>query len=258
MSTRAEHTVEELATAVASSRSWRGVLRALGRPDTSAGTFRAVRRQVDALGIDHSHFTGQRRWSDSQLATAIATADSWREVLVRLDLSDGGGNLSAVRGHAARLSLDLTRLDRRPVPETQTFDAPADPAHLRRAGTMLAAAWFTLHGYAVSWPFEPCRYDLLVECERGATQRIQVKTTTHTRSGSPLVGVSASRRRGRAVYLPDEIDLFFILTGELDAYLIPIDAVLGMPQLSLARYAAFRVAEGGRWLEAPVSAGASP
>ncbi len=124
---------------------------------------------------------------------------------------------------------------------------------------MLAAAWFTLHGYAVSWPLEPSRYDLLAECADGTTRRIQVKTTTHTRLRSSLVGVSASRPHGRAVYLPDEIDHFFILTGDLDAYLIPIRAVLGMPQLSLSRYSAFLVAAGGRWLDAvPVTAGASP
>jgi hypothetical protein len=59
--TSRQYTREELAAAVAASRSWRGVLRALGRPATSAGSQRAVRRRVAEFGIDHSHFTGQRR-----------------------------------------------------------------------------------------------------------------------------------------------------------------------------------------------------
>jgi len=57
---------EMLAEAVASSHSSRGVLRHLRCLEHSAGALRAVRREVAAFGIDHSHFTGQRRWSDRQ------------------------------------------------------------------------------------------------------------------------------------------------------------------------------------------------
>ena len=72
------YTREVLAEAVASSHSWRGVLRHLGRLEHSAGALRVIRREVKAFGIDHSHFTGQRRWSDRQLIDAIASARSWR------------------------------------------------------------------------------------------------------------------------------------------------------------------------------------
>ena len=37
-----------------------------------------------------------------------------------------------------------------------------DADNLPRAGSFLAAAWFALAGYDVSWPLEPCAYDLLV------------------------------------------------------------------------------------------------
>jgi hypothetical protein len=71
MSTGHPYPRQILADAVASSRSWRGVLRALGRPSQSAGVQRAIRRQADELEIDHSHFTGQRRWSDRQLIDTV-------------------------------------------------------------------------------------------------------------------------------------------------------------------------------------------
>src|SRR4051812_25638801 len=95
---------DELATAVAASHSWRGVLRALGRPEHSAGALRSVRRQVLRFGIDNSHFTGQRRWSDGELSAAIAESRTWSEVLRRLNISTG--NHVTVRAHAVRLGID--------------------------------------------------------------------------------------------------------------------------------------------------------
>ena len=102
---------EMLAEAVASSHSSRGVLRHLRCLEHSAGALRAVRREVAAFGIDHSHFTGQRRWSDRQLKDAIAQSRSWSDTLRRLGVS--GGNHVSVRAAAARLGLDTSHFSRR-------------------------------------------------------------------------------------------------------------------------------------------------
>jgi hypothetical protein len=59
-------------------------MRELGLCVTSAGSIRIVKRHVARLGLDTSHFTGQRRWSDAQLRRAVASAYSWPELLIEL------------------------------------------------------------------------------------------------------------------------------------------------------------------------------
>src|SRR5580658_10105350 len=94
----------QLVSAVAKSSSWRGVMRELGLCATSAGSIRIVKRHVARLGLDTSHFTGQRRWSDSQLRRALATSYSWPELLSELGLAH---DRTRIKAHAARLGLDL-------------------------------------------------------------------------------------------------------------------------------------------------------
>src|SRR5271169_82480 len=102
----------DLTNAVAASRSWRGVMRELGLCVTSAGSIRIVKRQVAGLGLDTDHFTGQRRWSDAQLRRAVASAYSWPELQSELGLThDSTDDRTRVKAHAARLGLDLSRLD---------------------------------------------------------------------------------------------------------------------------------------------------
>jgi hypothetical protein len=52
---------EELAAAVATSTSWRGVLRTLGLIGSSTAMIRSARHHADRLGLDYRHFTGHRR-----------------------------------------------------------------------------------------------------------------------------------------------------------------------------------------------------
>jgi hypothetical protein len=244
------YTDQDLGNAVQSSRSWRGVLRSLGLTATSAGSMRAARRRADALGLDYSHFTGQRTWSDAELALALASADSWQSVLNCLGLSSrGGGATTAIRAHAARLKLPVGHLGPK-SPRTTPLPFATQPRleKLRVAGPTFAAGWFMLCGHEVLWPLEPCRYDFVV-ATGGAFHRVQVKTATYrSASTSAVVSISTTRRTGRAVYGIDEIDYFFVIDGELNAYVIPIAAVAGYQQIYLRRYDAFRVAAGGRWL----------
>ena len=247
-----QYTRDELTTAVAASHSWRGVLRVLGRSATSAGVQRAVRRQVEALGIDHSHFTGQRRWSNRQLIEAVAAAHSWLEVLHRLGLSEGGGNRTAMKTHTRRLGIDTRHLDSTALTPPETSAAPQPKLeYLRTAGSTLAAAWFLLRGYEVHWPLEPCRYDLAVRAN-GSFQRIQVKTTTFRSGSTWTASLANSRRTGHVMYGADEIDSFFIIDAELNAYLIPMDHVAGLSAINLRPYAAYCIAQAGNWLQNPV------
>ena len=104
---------------------------------------------------------------------------------------------------------------------------------------MMAAAWFTLCGYDVAWPLEPCRYDLLVS-RKGSSQRVQVKTTNVRAGDSWTVWISTSGGR-RRVYGPDEIDAYFVIDGEMNFYLIPYAAAGGRQTITLGGYAGFRV-----------------
>ncbi|WP_407320828.1 group I intron-associated PD-(D/E)XK endonuclease [Isoptericola halotolerans] len=115
----------------------------------------------------------------------------------------------------------------------------ASTAYLGRAGSLLAAAWYTLCGRDVSWPLEPSRYDLLVGTA-AEVRRVQVKTTTVRVGDAWKVNLSTSRRE-RRTYDPDEIDDFFIVDGNLDYYVIPVAAVGGLHLIHLSAYSRFRL-----------------
>jgi len=133
-----------LAEAIAVSHSWRGVLRHLGLKATSSGALRTARRCADELGIDYSHFTGQRRWADAALAQAVAESHSWTQVAATLGIK-GGTSYPLLRGHALRLGLDTSHFGVPDKPDAEWTLAPSE-RHLRYAGSLMAAAWFALCG----------------------------------------------------------------------------------------------------------------
>src|SRR4051794_40866439 len=106
------YTDQQLTDAVASSHSWRAVLRRLGLTATSSAAIRSVRGHAARLGLDDSHFTGQRRWTDAELVAAVAGAQSWTHVAEHLGLS-GGSSTTLLKGHAVRLGVDTSHLSRR-------------------------------------------------------------------------------------------------------------------------------------------------
>ena len=202
---------------------------------------RSVRSHADRLGADYSHFKGQRRWTEDELRGAIGAARTWSEAAKILGTPDLSA-VSAVKGHAARLGLDFTHLSQPPAAGGEGTARP-DLAHLDRAGSLLAASWFTLCGQSVSWPLEPSRYDLLV-CTRQGIRRIQVKTTK-VRAGDTWKVYLSTSHRGRRTYDPDEIDDFFIIDGELTCYLIPVAAVGGLHAIHLSAYVQYQLAQMG-------------
>jgi hypothetical protein len=236
----------QLITAVATSRSWRGVMRELGLDGTSAGAIRVVRRHVVRLGLDTSHFTGQRTWSDARLIQAAPHARTWSALLAAIGVkSSSRAYRTRVKAHAVRLGVDLSHLDDQPR-EAGSRPGPT-PAlkNLRDAATMLAACWFSLCGFATAIPVEPAVYDLLVSMEDGI-RRVQVKTTTYYSKGGWQVAVgrrpySAGNREGLVPYDPDLIDLFFIVDGDLAMYLIPSQVIAGRVQILLRTYAGYIV-----------------
>lgn len=266
-SSRSERTWSDiqLIEAVAASRSWRDVMRELGLCVTSAGSIRVVRRHVARLGLDTSHFTGQRAWSDAKLIQAASQARSWSALLTAMGVkSTSRAYRTRVKAHAVRLGLDLSHLDS----NTQRAHHPPSPKpalrNLRDAATMLAASWFSLCGFTTAIPVEPTIYDLLVSMPDGI-KRVQVKTTTYNSKVGWQVGVgrrpySPGNRERLVPYDPELIDSFFIVDGDLNMYLIPSQVIAGRVQILLRTYAKYIVgsAAGFMTLSSPSCAMTSP
>ena len=241
----------QLADAIRASSNWRSVMLLLGFGDRSksAGAVRTVRRRAAELDLDWSHFRGKRRWSDAQLKQAVAECHSWAELLSALGLTARSGNVeSHIKSHAVRLGLDTSHLNRLSHDGRQ----PAEPAAgvselaarldcLRVAAGTLAATWFMLRGCTVSFPAEPARYDLLADTAHGL-MRVQVKSTTSGNKYGWQVGVGhhpdthSKKKRQVLAYDPDEIDLFFVVDGEMTMYLIPSRAIARRISILLRTY----------------------
>jgi hypothetical protein len=133
------------------------------------------------------------------------------------------------------------------------FHGEVDEKHLRTAAIGEAASWFLERGYVASIPLATTQYDLITESDEGF-RRVQVKSTTSKdRGGRWVVGIcrmeygaaeenNSNGSRRKRPYRPDEVDLFFILTGNGEKYLIPLDATSGSLSLTLdEKYAAYKV-----------------
>jgi PD-(D/E)XK endonuclease len=205
-----------------------------------------VKRHVGRLGLDTSHFTGQRRWSDAQLRRAVASAYCWSELLSELGLAhDSTDDRTRIKAHAARLGLDLSRLQAPGTAEVISSDLTPNIKRLREAGATVAAMWFLLCGCNASIPVEPTTYDLLVSMP-DEIKRIQVKTTTYNGKDGWVVQVgrrpySVGNRGLLVPYDPDALDFFFILDGDLTMYLIPSRVIAGRVMILLRNYSSYIV-----------------
>jgi hypothetical protein len=237
---------DQLKDAVATSRNWRDVMRALGLRADSAGAIRIIKRHVVQLGLDTSHFRRKRSWSDAQLRRAVIDAQCWDELLTTLGLAPGNGDgRTRVKAHAIRLGLNLTHLGSPAAPSPGSAEAKPDLRYLRDAAPSIAASWFSLCGFNVAIPVEPAVYDLLVSTPEGI-KRVQVKTTTCSGKDGWTVAVgrrpySVGNRDRRVPYDPELIDWFFILDGDLTIYLIPTRVIAGRVGILLHTYTRYTV-----------------
>jgi hypothetical protein len=217
-------TDSQLAAAIAESTNWRSVMRLLGFGDRSrsAGAIRIVRRRATALGLDWSHFRGSAagRMRSSTAAHQEPRGPAWPGH--RPPQRDRAHRPSAAGRYAA------DRLGRhRP-------EAPADgwPGHRCR---LVHAS-----GLCGLSPIEPAAYDLLADSPDGIS-RVQVKTTTFASHSGWMATVghhpdNHSKKGQLQAYDPDEIDLFFIIDGDMTMYLIPYRAVAGRVRVLLRTY----------------------
>jgi hypothetical protein len=239
---------EALRTAVASTGSWRGVLRALGRRPDNGRAGRRLRARCDRLGINYSHFGRSTRWTDAELRRCVPAATTWAQVITELGYAvDSGSARDTLRAHCARLEIDAGHLDG-PAAAAESPLVDGRRLHLASAGALIVAAAFALDGLRVSWPLEPAPYDLLVETREGGMRRVQVKTTTQRRGATWICHLNRSRydptapgAKRRQSYDPRVIDDIAIVDGNLGIYLIPYPVVAGRSAIHLSRHAQFRI-----------------
>jgi hypothetical protein len=164
-----------------------------------------------------------------------------------------------VKAHALRLGLDVSHLGR-PAPRTgDPCELEPDLGHLRRAAESLATTWFMLCGRNVAFPVQPDTYDLLVEMPEGL-KRVQVKTTTYKGKDGWMVQIgrrpySIGNNAPLIPYDPEIIELFFIVDGDLNLYVIPSRVIAGRVQILLRTYSNFIVGNAaGLMVSAPRAA----
>lgn len=250
---------EQLIEAVRASEHWRGAMRALGIQTNSAGVMTRIRRDVARLELDVSHFKGSRTWSDSDLIRAVNDAQMWDDVLASLGLASPqqSTRLHLMR-HAARLGLNVSHLEAPSSPPAIPRPVQPDLANLQSAAPSMAAAWFTLRGCSALFPAEPAVFDLAVSMPEGM-KRVQVKTSTTRNRDSWLVNVgrrshSPGNLGPRTTYDPDEIDLFFIVDGDLNLYLIPSRDIAGRTSILARAYERYIVGNVTEMMAPPTAA----
>ena len=243
-------TEDQLRQVVAASRSWRGVLRALGLKSASSGP--KVREACNALDIDYGHF-GSTVATDTRLREVISLSTDWPTVLTKLGYATGSGSARAtVRKHCSRLGIDTTHLSMSAPWKSASallFDLSPKPQHLREAGPYLVLFAFNAAGVPAALAPEGAPYDVVADFGAAGLKRIQVKTGTGRHAGSWKCTISRSEydRNGhgghrRASYSAEDIDFFACVDGDLQLYLIPIGVVEGRSTIQLRNYAAYRVA----------------
>jgi hypothetical protein len=236
----------DIAEAIASERSWHGAGRALGLKGINGGAMRSLKKRVSALGLDTSHFTHQRTWTNSELRDAIMAADTWADVMRALGVN--GSSYVFAKGHAVRLGINISHLEPPPPKPLSVLDLRPQPRMLRACAESFAAAWFGVRGIATATPAQPAAYDLLITLPDGV-RRVQVKTsTTRGRHGTWVVQIGRrpyvlDKSASRQPYDPDHLDYFFIIDGDSAVYLIPSIVVAGRTRISVGAYTAYRVGD---------------
>lgn len=218
----------------------------MGRNASSAGVVRGMKVRAKDLGLDISHFTGSRRWSDTDLRAAVLDSTSWAGVLKLLAATNNAETCAAARGHAARLGLDISHLESVELPPAPDLREPT-LLRLRDAGQSYAMAWFQIRGMYPAVPAEPRPYDLIIEIRPGDYRTVQIKTCIRE-NGEVVIAPRASgmsKTGPRIPYDPVDVDFFFIIDRQLDVYLIPGPAIYGKTGISLMKYARYKAGSAG-------------
>jgi hypothetical protein len=117
------YTYDELAAAVATSRTTNEIVRRLGREPTP-GRNRYVMDRVRELGIDCAHIDNRPRlYTREMLAEAAAASSSVNEVVRRLGAEEVGGTQAYIGRQLRRYEIDISHFDHATVAPPGRCDA---------------------------------------------------------------------------------------------------------------------------------------
>ena len=102
-----KYTKEELIEAVQASTSLVGVNRYLGQSTPKNGTMR-LKKNLDQLGIDYSHFGPQRKYTKKQLADLVKESKSALEVAEKLGRPKQGADVTYLNRLFKKYQLDTS------------------------------------------------------------------------------------------------------------------------------------------------------
>ena len=107
------------------------------------------------------------------------------------------------------------------------------------SGLGLAIGYYATHGYVVSIPLNDTQdYDLIVE-KQSKLYRVQVKGTSFkTKYGIYQVSLKSSGGTKGKIYktvCSTDVELLFVVTKDLDKYLIPVCDIHNMCTLNLGK-----------------------
>lgn len=114
------------------------------------------------------------------------------------------------------------------------------------SGLGIAIAYFASHGYIVSIPLNDTQdYDLVID-KNNILQRVQVKSTScKTKYGTYQVALkSCGGTKGKTykTLINTNIDILFIVTEQMDSFIIPIEIINNKSTLNLCeKYSKFKV-----------------
>ncbi|KOV14579.1 HNH endonuclease [Streptomyces sp. XY413] len=108
------YTKERLAEAAAGARTLTEALEHLG-VDPRSGSREYVRRRMNQLGVDTSHFERDgNRWTRKILEEAVSASSTMYEVLRRLGLDAVGGNHTHITRRVRALAIDTSHFTGQP------------------------------------------------------------------------------------------------------------------------------------------------
>ena len=114
------------------------------------------------------------------------------------------------------------------------------------SGLGIAIAYYSTNGYTVSIPLNDTQdYDLIVDKEN-KIKRVQVKATScKTKHGSYQVALKSCGGTNGKTYktiIDTNIDEVFIVTDNIDIYIIPIEEIINKTSLNLCeKYNRFKM-----------------
>jgi PD-(D/E)XK endonuclease len=112
-------------------------------------------------------------------------------------------------------------------------------------GLALAIAYFAIKGYPISIPLNDTQdYDLIIDIE-GVLKKVQVKTS-NCKNGSGNYQVELRSKYGgkgnvSKFFNENSSDILFVVDGDGNQYLIPIEDIKSKTTITLSAYKQFRI-----------------